>query len=87
MGEKLVTEHHISKLNDFHKASDEIDNLVIIPSGYVMGKPPAEHFNETEQLNRLKTKYISITLPYDNNIYNGNFSNVSWREEISHSPK
>ncbi len=77
----------ISKLNDFYKAPDEIDNLVIIPSGYVMGKPPAEHFNETEQLNRLKTNHISITLPYDNNIYNGHFSNVSWREEISHSPK
>ncbi len=82
-----MSDHLLSKLNEFYKASNEIDNLVIIPSGYVMGKPPAEHFNETEQLNRLKTSNISITLPYDNNIYNGNFSNISWREEISHSPK
>lgn len=79
--------HQNLKLNDFYKAPDETDNLVIIPSGYVMGKPPAEVFNESDQLNRLKTSKISITLPYDNNIYSGNFSYVSWREEISHSPK
>lgn len=82
-----MSDSFISKLNNFYKAPNEIDNLVIIPSGYVMGKPPAEHFNETKQLNRLKTSNISITLPYDNNIYNGNFSKVSWQEEISHSPK
>ena len=58
-----MSDHLLSKLNEFYKASNEIDNLVIIPSGYVMGKPPAEHFNETEQLNRLKTSNISITLP------------------------
>lgn len=77
----------ISKLNDFYQAPDETTNLVIIPSGYVMGKPPAEYFNETEQLSRLKQNHISITLPYDNNIYNGKFSKISWGEEISHSPQ
>lgn len=77
----------LSKLNDFYKSSHEIDNLVIIPSGYVVGKEPVGYFNESFLFNALKTTPISIILPYDNNIHHGNFSYISWGNEISHSPK
>ena len=36
----------ISMLNAYYKAEDERNNLVIIPSGCVVPKPPKEGFNE-----------------------------------------
>lgn len=82
----------LSKLCDFYTAIEEKDNLVIIPSGCIAGK----NSDNTDEELRLLTKIrqspddtnprdssVSITLPYDKNIYNGNFS----ENEFSHSPK
>lgn len=85
-----------SKLSTYYKAEDERNNLVIIPSGCVVPKPPKEEFNEQEQLDRLvfidKKKLIkrkvSVILPYDKNIFNGDkFSKPAWNEELSHHPR
>ena len=75
-----------SKLSTYYKAEDERNNLVIIPSGCVVPKPPKEEFNEQEQLDRLvfidKKKLIkrkvSVILPYDKNIFNGDKFNHTW---------
>lgn len=78
------------KLNTYYKAEDEKNNLVIIPSGCVVPKPPKEAFNENDELNeliRMTQGKVSLTLPYDNNIYNGGFSKPAWNEELSHKPK
>ena len=80
----------ISKLNTYYKVKDEKNNLVIIPSGCVVPKPPKEDFNEEKEFKKLKElaqEKVSVILPYDNNIFNGNFSNPSWNTELSHPPR
>ncbi len=82
----------LSKLCDFYTAIKEEDNLVIIPSGCIAGKNSDNIDEELRRLSKIRQSrddtnprdsFVSITLPYDKNIYNGNFS----ENEFSHSPK
>ena len=82
----------LSKLCDFYTATKEEDNLVIIPSGCIAGKNSDNIDEELRLLTKIRQSrddtnprdsFVSITLPYDKNIYNGNFS----ENEFSHSPK
>ena len=84
---KERTKMLISKLNDYFKGENGKNNLVIIPSGCVVPKPPEDEFNKDDQMERLTKGKISVTLPYDDNIFDGKFSNTLWNSELSHSPK
>jgi hypothetical protein len=112
---EMITEEQQERHNRWKKYSEENESLlktrtaenttadlVIIPSGYALGKPPVdENISDKQkalfeqQINKeckirlfgTAHKNISLTVPKDENIYHGGYSYLGWKNELTHSPQ
>lgn len=78
-------------LHTFFKPSNSHNNLVIIPSSCSVSKPPLEQYDDETEKQRLISKateyHITLTLPYDDNIFCGRYQYFQNDTEYTHTPQ
>lgn len=78
-------------LHTFFKPPISLNHLVVIPSSCSISKPSLEQYNDKTEKQRLISKateyHITLTLPYDDNIFCGNYQYFDNDTEYTHTPK
>ena len=78
-------------LHTFFKPPVSHNHLVVIPSSCSVSKPILEHYNDKTEKQRLISKateyHITLTLPYDDNIFCGRYQYFNNDTEYTHPPQ
>ncbi|MBR5130632.1 MAG: hypothetical protein IKV03_05355 [Alphaproteobacteria bacterium] len=82
---------HHTFLHTFFKPPYSQKNLVVIPSSCSVSKPPIEYYNDKTEKQRLINKAseacVTLTLPYDDNIFCGKWCYLKDETEYTHPPQ
>ncbi len=81
---------HHTFLHTFFKPPISHNHLVVIPSSCSIAKPDLDLYNDTAEKQRLISKateyHLTLTLPYDDNIFCGKHQYFNNDTEYTHSP-